>query len=353
MDTHTDDAPRRIVHNAARMRLLGLWLVLLPVAVVLHEREAPAIMWALAAANVLVWPWAAHRMALAHAHPVAVERRNLHVDALMAGLWVALMQFNAVPSLVLASIILMDKFAFGGPRLALRCGLVFVATTAITAALGGFAFAPTSSWLAIAATVPALLVYPSAVALSAWRLSQQLGGHQHALASLVRTDSLTGVANPRALQEATEHEFRRFRRSGHRASFMVVDVDRFRLLNDVHGRAAGDAALQAIAAVLRKTLRDTDTCGRLGGDRFGVVLTDASGSGVGELAERLRHALAERLLSDRSGASPTVSIGYAQIDAGMLTSTQWIAAAESALRAAKAAGRNRSMSAPAFGSVAS
>lgn len=352
MDTSPDDAQRRIVHNAARMRLLGLWLVLLPVAVVLHEREAPAIMWALVAANVLVWPWVARRMALAHPQPLAMERRNLHVDALMAGLWVALMQFNAVPSMMLASIILMDKFAFGGPRLALRCGLVFLAATTMVAALDGFAFAPESSWLAIAATAPALIVYPSAIAFSAWRLSQQLGGHRRALASLVRVDPLTGVANPRALQEATEHEFRRFRRSGHRASFMVVDVDRFRLLNEVHGRDAGDAALQAIAAVLRKTLRDTDTCGRLGGDRFGVVLTDASGSGVGELAERLRHALAGRLQDAPRGAHPTVSIGYAQIDAGMLTSTQWIAAAESALRAAKAAGRNRSMSAPAFGGPA-
>lgn len=351
MDTSPDDAQRRIVQNAAHMRLLGLWLVLLPVAVVLYELQAPAIMWALAAANVLVWPWVARRMALNHPQPLAVERRNLHIDSLMAGLWVALMQFNAVPSLMLASIILMDKFAFGGPRLALRCGLIFLASAAAVAALGEFAFAPESSWAAIAASAPALLVYPSAIAFSAWRLSQQLGGHRRALASLVRTDPLTGAANPRALQEATEHEFRRFRRSGHRASFMVVDVDRFRLLNDVHGRAAGDAALQAIAAVLRKTLRDTDTCGRLGGDRFGVVLTDASGSGVGELAERLRHALAERLLTDASGAHPTVSIGYAQIDAGMLTSTQWIAAAESALRAAKSAGRNRSMSAPAFGSL--
>lgn len=353
MDPTPDDAQRRIVQNAARMRLLGLWLVLLPVAVVLHERQAPAIMWALAAANVLVWPWAARRLALAHPHPLAMERRNLLVDSLMAGLWVALMQFNAVPSLMLASIILMDKFAFGGPRLALRSGLVFLVSATTVAALGEFAFTPRSSWPAIVATVPALLVYPSAIALSAWRLSQQLGGHRKALAALVRTDPLTGVANPRALQEATEHEFRRFRRSGHRASFMVLDVDRFRLLNDVHGHAAGDAALQAIAAVLRKTLRDTDTAGRLGGDRFGVVLTDASGSGVGELAERLRHALAERLLNDANGAHPTVSIGYAQIDAGMLTSTQWIAAAESALRAAKAAGRNRSMSAPAFGRVGS
>ncbi len=353
MHTPPDDTQRRIVQNAARMRVLGLWLALLPVAVVLRELEAPLIMWALAAANVLVWPWVSRRLALNHAQPVTMERNNLLIDALMAGLWVALIQFNAVPSAMLASIVLMDKFAFGGPRLALRCGLAFFAAAAGVGALNAFAFAPASSPLVIAATLPVLLVYPSAIALSTWRLSQRVGGQREALASLSRTDPLTGVANPRALQEATEHEFRRFRRSGHRASFMVIDVDRFRLLNDVHGREAGDAALRTIAEVLKQTLRDTDTCGRLGGDRFGVVLTDASGSGVGELAERLRHAVAGRLPGNPTGAHPTVSIGYAQIDAGMRTSAQWMAAAVAALQAAKSAGRNRSMSAPAFGSVAS
>jgi diguanylate cyclase len=349
MHTPSDDIQRRIVQNAARMRVLGLSLALLPVAAVLHELGAPPIMWALAAANVLVWPWVARRMALAHAQPVAIERRNLLIDALMAGLWIALIQFNAVPSAMLASVVLMDKFAFGGPRLALRCGLAFVAAALGFGALNAFAFSPASSPLAIAATLPLLIVYPSAIALSTWRLSQRVGGQREALSSLVRTDALTGVANPRALRDATEHEFRRFRRSGHRASFMVIDVDRFRLLNDVHGRDAGDAALRAVADVLKHTLRDTDTCGRLGGDRFGAVLTDASGSGVGELAERLRHAVAARLLRDAGGANPTISIGYAQIDAGMRESAQWIAAAEAALQTAKSAGRNRSMSAPAFG----
>ena len=345
MHTPPDDTQRRIVQNAARMRVLGLWLALLPVAVVLRELEAPLIMWALAAANVLVWPWVSRRLALNHPQPVAMERHNLLIDALMAGLWVALIQFNAVPSAMLASIVLMDKFAFGGPRLALRCGLAFFAAAAGVGALNAFAFAPASSPLVIAATLPVLLVYPSAIALSTWRLSQRVGGQREALASLSRTDPLTGVANPRALQEATEHEFRRFRRSGHRASFMVIDVDRFRLLNDV--------ALRTIAEVLKQALRDTGTCGRVGGGRFGVVLTDASGSGVGELAERLRHAVAGRLPGNPTGAHPTVSIGYAQIDAGMRTSAQWMAAAVAALQAAKAAGRNRSMSAPAFGSVVS
>lgn len=353
MDTPPEDAERRIVSHTARMRVLGLVLGVPPLAVVLAELSAPPIMWALAVANVGLWPWVARRRALADRRPVAVEQGNLLVDSVMGGVWVALMQFNAVPSAVLASMLLMDKCAFGGARLALRCAIAFAVSAALLWGLNLFAFTPASSTAAIVASLPLLLVYPAAVALASHRLARQVDGQARALAALERTDTLTGVANRRALMEATEHEFRRFRRSGHRASFMVVDVDRFRQLNETYGPAAGDFALRAIADILRRTLRDTDTCGRLGGDRFGIVLADASGSGVADLAERLRHAVASDGLQQGGGVHPTISIGIAQIDASMPSSMQWIDAAEAALKAAKSAGRNRSMSAPAHGSLAS
>lgn len=349
MDTPSDDIQRRIVQNAARMRQLGLWLSLLPVAVVLRELDAPAIMWALVAANVLVWPWVARRLALANPQPVATERRNLHVDALMAGIWVALMHFSVVPSALLVAMLLMDRLAFGGPRLVLQCAAVFVAGALGFAALNGFAFEPQTSMAATLACVPMLLVYPAAIAYVSYRLTEQVGGQREALEALACTDPLTGLANLRALMAATGHEFRRFRRSGHRSSFMLVDVDRFRLLNDLHGHATGDAALKALADVLRQNVRDTDTCARIAGDRFGVVLADASGSAVGELAERLRQRIAGRL-SGMAGSTPaTVSIGFAQVDASMRESAQWVSAAADALQSAKAAGRNRCASNSAYG----
>lgn len=344
-----EDAQHRLVASIAGMRALGLALGLLPVLVVLFELGAPTIMWLLALANGLLWPWAARRLALGHADPVAMERRNLFIDSVMGGVWVALMQFNLVPSVALASMVLMDKFAFGGTRLALRCLAAFLASAAILSALNGFAFSPTSSTAATLACLPLLLAYPSVIALAAYRLSLHARRQSERLEQLSRTDPLTGLGNRRALMEAAEHEFRRFRRSGHRASFMMIDIDRFKQLNDLHGHAAGDDALKSVAAVLKATLRDTDTCGRLGGDEFGVVLTDTSGVGVGDFAERLRHAVATHPPGDADGIHPTISIGYAQVNAGMTTSAQWIAEADAALYAAKNAGRNRAMSAPAFG----
>lgn len=349
MDSLPIDHQRRIVTHVAGMRALGLLLGMLPVLVVLGELEAPAIMWALALGNGLVWPWVARQIALSHPQPGAMERRNLYVDSAMGGVWIALMQFNVVPSVALASMLVMDKLAFGGLRLALPSVATLLGATLLIAALNDFAMAPQSSTAAALATVPLLLVYPSAIAYSAYVLSQRVRRKSAALEALSRTDPLTGLANRRAVMAAAEHELRRFRRSGHRASLLVVDIDRFRQLNEQYGAAAGDAALRAVGATLKATLRDTDTVGRLEADTFAAVLTDASGPGVGELAERLRHAVAAAAPAGEAAACPTVSIGYAQLHVGLRDSAQWLAAAEAALRAAKTAGRNRSVSAPALG----
>ena len=351
MDSLPEDTQRKIVDSVARMRIAGLALGLLPVLVVFHELSAPLLMWVLAVANGLLWPWLARRRAAAATDPLAAERTNLLVDSAMGGVWVALMQFTLVPSVVLASMLLMDKFAFGGPRLAGRCLSAFILAGAVIAALNGFAFRPESSTWATLATLPLLVVYPTAIAAAAHRLSRRVMRQSKRLRELCRIDDLTGLANRRALLEAAEHEFRRFRRSGHRATFMMIDVDRFKRLNDHLGHAAGDEALRSIARVLRDTLRDTDTCGRLGGDEFGVVLADASGAGVGDLAERLREAVARRHPASGSDGLTTISIGHAELDARMEDVASWIAAADRALYAAKSAGRNRSMAAPLYGAA--
>ncbi len=351
MDTPPEPRQRKLFKSVAQMRAVGLGLGMLPLLAVMHELDAPWIMWALALANGLAWPWVAHRLSLQNADPLKIERRNLAVDSFMGGVWVALMQFNVVPSVVLGSLLLMDKLVFGGLRLGLPCfGLFSLAALGI-GALNGFAFQPESSMTVVLATLPLLIAYPAAIALAAHSLSQRVRRQSEALEQLSRTDPLTGLSNRRALMEATEHEFRRFRRSGYRASFMMIDVDRFKGLNDTFGHGAGDEALKAIGDVLKRTLRDTDTCGRLGGDEFGAVLTDATGGSVGDLAERLRQAMAALGLTGRGGLAVTVSIGYAQVDSSMDTREDWIAAADAALYAAKQGGRNRSHSAPAFGAL--
>lgn len=345
MAATSDARHRRIALRIGRLRFLLLGLGLLPVLVLLQEWEAPAVAWGLAVANALLWPWAARRLASQHPEPLAVERRNLGIDALFAGIWVALLQFSLVPSAALASTLLASLAAVGGSGLVWRGLGLFLGAALLLSALNGFAFEPGSSLPATVASLPLLLGFPLLLASRLGRMGRHLAGQDQRLAALERQDPLTGLANRRALLEAAEHEFRRFRRSGHRASFMVVDIDRFRELD----APPAEAALRRVAAILKRSLRDTDTCGRLEGDRFGVVLADASGSGVGELAERLRHAVATAAADGGPGPHPTVSIGYAQVEATMANSGQWIAAAQAALQGAKALGRNRSLAAPALG----
>jgi len=340
MNAPADTANHGIVLTIARMRAMGLGLGLLPLGVVLYENGAAAWVWGLALTHGLAWPWFARSLALRSASPVGVESRNLIVDSVLGGVWVAVMAFNAAPSIAYASMLLMDKFAFGGPRFAARCLVASVGALAVTAALTGFAFDPTSSPTAILATLPLLLAYPSLIAYAAWTLSARVRAQRRELEALSRTCELTGLSNRRALLASAEHEFRRFHRSGSVAAFLLLDVDRFKQLNDEFGHAAGDEVLHALAATLQSAVRGTDTCGRLGGDEFGIVLAETTHAGAVELAVRVLTAISAKPL--REGLPEiTVSIGYAVVAAGMPDTAAWIAQADASLYRAKAGGRNR------------
>jgi len=345
MNAPADSMNRGIVTTVARMRAMGTGLGLLPLGVVLHENGAAPWVWALALLHGLGWPWIARALALRSASPLAVEHRNLMADSLLGGVWVAVMAFNAAPSIAFASMMLMDKFAFGGPKFAARCLPVFLGASAVTAVLTGFAFDPASSPAATFATLPLLLAYPSLIAYAAWTLSARVRAQRRELEALSRTCELTGLSNRRALLAAAEHEFRRFHRSGNRSAFLLLDVDRFKQLNDEFGHAAGDDVLRALAATLQGLVRDTDTCGRLGGDEFGMVLADTTEAGVTELAGRVLTAISTHPLHEGLPRI-TVSIGYAVVGAGMPDTAVWIAQADAALYRAKAAGRNRAAGPP-------
>jgi diguanylate cyclase len=118
----------------------------------------------------------------------------------------------------------------------------------------------------------------------------------------------------------------------------VLDVDHFKRINDRHGHAAGDAALCRLTALLDERARGNDVVGRLGGEEFAVLLDGAGVEGAAAYAEDLRRALAE------PGACVptfTVSVGVAALQDGEPTAERMLVAADRALYAAKAAGRDR------------
>lgn len=124
---------------------------------------------------------------------------------------------------------------------------------------------------------------------------------------LSRSDPLTGLANRRALQEHAERELARMARTGAPLTVAYLDIDRFKLVNDVRGHTAGDAVLLAVGRTLRDEGRGADVVARVGGDEFAVLLPDTGDETARIVTARLRAAL-EALAAD-SGWPVGFSVG--------------------------------------------
>jgi diguanylate cyclase (GGDEF)-like protein len=155
-----------------------------------------------------------------------------------------------------------------------------------------------------------------------------------------RTDPLTGLLNRRGLGEMLSLEVERAERGGRPLSAWVVDLDHFKLLNDALGHAVGDIALVAVAELLRGELRGVDIIARTGGEEFCVVLPHCTTADAFLRAETVREAMATELAV--RGLPVTLSIGIATWQGGDVDGAVMVAAADEALYAAKAAGRNQS-----------
>jgi two-component system cell cycle response regulator len=152
---------------------------------------------------------------------------------------------------------------------------------------------------------------------------------------LAVTDPLTGLRNRRFLRQHLDSLLR-----AQPAAVLVLDVDRFKQINDSFGHAAGDAALCAVADRLRGLLRASDVIARYGGEEFVVVLADAPSEYAATVAERLRMSLAPRpIMVGEARLTITMSIGLAIAPVGS-SASRAIGAADAALYRAKADGRN-------------
>lgn len=160
---------------------------------------------------------------------------------------------------------------------------------------------------------------------------------------LARKDPLTGLSNRRGFMEAAEARFSSALRYGEPISVAMFDLDRFKLLNDEHGHAAGDRALQGFAGVLVEDLRGSDVAGRIGGEEFALVLprTDAAGALV--VCERIRRDYAALRFRDDRGLEyrGTVSVGIASVPEATGSLEGLLESADRSLYRAKGEGRDR------------
>lgn len=163
--------------------------------------------------------------------------------------------------------------------------------------------------------------------------------HQ-AMVRLSQTDTLTGVQNRRQLFARLELERERAARFGEPFALLLLDVDRFRELNEAAGHAAGDATLREVATLLRREVREVDLVARYGGEEFAVVMPRTSPADLPEAAERLRAAVATSGFEAAPGGRLTVSVGGACFPSDARDLGVLVDCADAALFAAKQAGRD-------------
>lgn len=161
------------------------------------------------------------------------------------------------------------------------------------------------------------------------------------LRTLATRDALTGALSRRALREEFSRAISLARRHKFELSCIFFDLDHFKAVNDTHGHGTGDAVLRACVEACRAELRTTDTIGRFGGEEFAVLLPHTGGKAALAVAEKIRAAIARCRVEGESGTVRfTASFGVAALDGADIDVDQMLKRADTALYAAKAAGRN-------------
>jgi diguanylate cyclase (GGDEF)-like protein/PAS domain S-box-containing protein len=166
---------------------------------------------------------------------------------------------------------------------------------------------------------------------------------QKELEKMATTDSLTGLANRGHFMTLAAAEIQRTLRYSRPLSILMIDADRFKNINDIHGHDIGDKVLQALGATLASVLRSTDTAGRIGGEEFALMLPETALPAAMALAERLRQTVEQKSIP-MSGGPPvsfTVSIGVAALTDPSQGVDDLLKRADQALYQAKSSGRNR------------
>ena len=174
------------------------------------------------------------------------------------------------------------------------------------------------------------------------RAGARLVALERRLSQLTNCDPLTGLMTRRAFDDCLEKEWQRARRHHLSLSCVMLDLDRFKRVNNLHGHTAGDRVLKAVAQMLGDTCRRSDFVCRYGGEQFCVLLPETRGQSAQQWAERMRRRLTG--LTVRVGETPleiTASFGVAQKQDHLQTPSQLVEWASEALSSAKRSGRDR------------
>lgn len=163
------------------------------------------------------------------------------------------------------------------------------------------------------------------------------------LQDLVDHDYLTGLYNMRSMYEKIDVEIKRALRGKRNLACVMIDMDKFKSVNDNHDHLFGSFVLKSVGEIIKTTMRETDFAARYGGDEFLIVLTDVDKNGVGGFCERLRTAVESHTFTEgKDTTKQTISLGFAVGGHGSdLDARNLVRSADHNLFLAKQAGRNQ------------
>ncbi len=177
------------------------------------------------------------------------------------------------------------------------------------------------------------------------RYALKLGDTLEALRRLATRDELTGLLNRREYDRVLAEEEDRAERFGNSLALVIIDLDRFKVVNDMHGHPAGDAVLREAGRRIAGVIRTVDRAARIGGEEFALILVQTDRAGALEVARRAIAEVAKEpiKLGDGHSLSVTASAGVAELPTDAREAGKLFAAADKALYVAKAQGRNRAV----------
>lgn len=321
------------------MRFVGCGLAALPIASVILELDASPLAWGLLLLNMLVWPSIAVAITLRAREPAVVQFRCMVFDSLLGGAWIAFIALSVVPSALFAALLVADKIAAGGVRLAAKSTAALIVGFITSWSVMGFPYQPITSERTTFLSLPFLFVYGVSLSLLSWQLARKVKLQNRKLKRLSRMDPLVELANRGFFIYCTERVLEIIRQSGGSACLLMLDVDDFKRVNDSFGHRTGDEVLRRIASVLGRLARPKDTPARLGGDEFAVLLDQCTVDEAMHLAAQVRKQLRESGPIDGVDVRFSVSIGIAAAPK-VGGPEDWLAIADEALYQAKRQGKD-------------
>ena len=311
--------------------------------------------WILLALQFLLYPQLVYWRARRSADPLRAEMQNLLVDDVLLGIWAANWGFPLWISFILFVSVCLNLMIFQGRRGLSKVILAMLAGVLVVALIGGLRFRPDTSLLTTGLCMLALALYLFMFANDAYtrgvalrQSRKQLGTRFEEITSLqaqlqeqASRDPLTGLFNRRHLDNLLAQELAECRQTGAELTLVMIDIDRFKAVNDNFGHLAGDKMIRAVAALLLRHAREADLACRFGGEEFLLILPRTPLAVALRRSEALRKEFAAmRVAFEGRDMRTTLSFGIAGFPDHGSEPTPLLQMADKALYAAKLQGRN-------------